>query len=177
MIYFSSINIFIYLNRPLLGMAEALITCTKCKKRSPLSQVRYSPNGEDLVCQACARPGVSGGGQSQVLSNPTVAALRGMGDMSTTGMANIGLRTPASSQPQLRSPPPSALLSSSRPTASPAGSSASKSIRYQCLSCNYKFTRTSKNENTCPYCNRKTLRKEFQLVSDVDEMVGHLGTY
>jgi DNA-directed RNA polymerase subunit RPC12/RpoP len=45
------------------------------------------------------------------------------------------------------------------------------------MSCNYKFSRASKNESTCPYCNRKTLRKEFKLVADVDDMLGHLGTY
>ena len=128
--------------------AEALITCTKCKKRTPMSQMRYSPNGEDLVCQSCTKPGMVGPKDSSTTM--------------TKGM-------PSTMSPQLRTPPASS---------SPASSSSPpKNVHYQCTSCGYKFSRASRNEMVCPYCSRKSLRKESQLVSDVDELMGNLNTY
>jgi|GEM_PF-4648012 len=138
-------------------MAEALITCSKCKKRTPMSQMRYSPDGEDLMCQACFSS-MTGG------AKPVASTASGAGSRASRP-SSVGSSSYGSSF-------------SSRPAvASTSLSSASKPVRYQCISCNYKFSRASKSEIACPYCNRKTLRKEFQLTSDVDELMGNLGPY
>lgn len=141
-------------------MAEALITCTTCKKRTPMSQMRYSPDGEDLMCQACFSS-MTGG------AKPAASTVSNAGRMASrsSSVSSVGSSSYGSSF-------------SSRPAAASTSlSSASKPVRYQCMSCNYKFSRASKNEAACPYCNRKTLRKEFQLTSDVDELMGSLGPY
>ena len=134
-------------------MAEALITCMRCNKKSPMSQMSYSSDGEDILCQICANPGMA---QKQNISQSSTRSPGSMssswGSSYSSGAINSG--------------------SSSAKSAKSNAASAAKTIRYLCTSCNYKFSRASKTELTCPYCNKKTLRKEFQLISDVDALVG-----
>ena len=140
-------------------MPEVQITCMSCKKKSPMSLMRYSKDGESLICQVCAggspqKPGM------HAASRTGVPAASPRGGMPTQPRSGVPARQPLTGMPLATPAPP-----------------APKPIRYTCTSCNYKFSRSSKTEIVCPYCNRKSLRKEFQLISNVDDMVGNIDTY
>ena len=106
------------------------IACMKCKKKVPVKSMKYSKNGEDLICMDChnlekgIKPAASG---------------------------SSGLVRP------MPSGSPSAAMTGTKQGTKDLPSSK---IAYACEKCGYKFTRSKEHPVvTCPYCNGGPLSK------------------
>ena len=112
--------------------SNVTIACMKCKNKVQIKSMKYSKNGEDLICQDCANVEKGVKPAASVTGNSSSSILRPM---------------PAGS--------PSAAIAGAKYT-----DPSLQKVSYECQKCGYKFTRNKDIPViTCPYCNGGPLSK------------------
>ena len=119
---------------------ENLISCSKCKGRVPLNDLRADRGGKSWICLSCYSI------QHPNLRTPT------MNFNSQKQNSQQTMQKPVVEKTQLIEKPKPSVMSQ-----------ILKKYNYQCNGCKYKFSRNQEYNGLCPFCGKENTLENLNM--------------